>query len=63
MKYISKIIGFFKEVKNELMKVHWPSKQETVNYTLTVVGVSLAVAVILGGLDFLFAYLLNRFAL
>lgn len=63
MKYISKIVGFFKEVKNELAKVHWPSKQETVNYTLTVVGVSLAVAVILGGLDFLFAYLLNRFAL
>lgn len=63
MQYISQAIGFFKEVKLELAKVRWPSKKETLNYTFTVIGVSLAVAIILGGLDFLFTYLMNKFVL
>lgn len=63
MNPIKNAANFFKEVKHELIKVHWPSKKETLNYTLTVIGVSLAVAVILGGFDFVFAYLLNKFVL
>lgn len=63
MSYITNIRIFIKDVFFELSKVHWPSKQETINYTLTVVGVSLSVAVILGGLDLLFTYLLNKFVL
>jgi preprotein translocase subunit SecE len=60
---MNKIIIFLKEAKVELMKVNWPTKEKTINYTLTVIGISIAVAVFLGGLDYFFEYLLKTFIL
>ncbi len=57
----SAIVKFLKEVKIELKKVAWPTRQETIKHTLIVIGISLAVAIFLGGLDFLFGFLLNKF--
>ena len=57
------IIQFFKEAKAELMKVNWPTKQQTINYTLLVIGISIAVAIFLGGLDYFFGYILKIFIL
>ena len=37
-----------------MAKVKWPTKNDTVNYTIVVIGVSLAVAAFLGALDFIF---------
>ena len=48
-----KPVVFLKEVKSELSKVVWPTKKETVRLTLVVVGVSLAVGVFLGGIDYI----------
>jgi len=59
----NKLTQFLKEVRQELKKVSWPSRQETIKYTLIVVGVSVAVAIFLGGLDFLFVWALNKFIL
>ena len=56
-----KIITFLKEVSLEMKKVNWPTKQETLRYTLLVIGVSVAVAVFLGTVDFLFTTFLNKF--
>ncbi|PIR73762.1 MAG: preprotein translocase subunit SecE [Candidatus Moranbacteria bacterium CG10_big_fil_rev_8_21_14_0_10_35_21] len=55
------IINFFREAKAELKKVNWPTKNQTINYTLIVIGISLAVAIFLGGLDYFFGYLLKTF--
>lgn len=63
MNYLEKIKTYFKEVRVEMAKVKWPTRQETINYTIVVVGVSLAVAAFLGALDFIFTYLLNLFIL
>ncbi len=63
MNALNKITTFLKEVKVELKKVNWPTKQETIKYTLIVIGVSLAVAIFLGGLDFIFTWLLGKFIL
>jgi preprotein translocase subunit SecE len=60
---MNKIVSFLKEVRLEMKKVNWPSRQETIQYTLIVIGLSVAVALYLGGLDFLFSFLLNRFIL
>ncbi|KKP90596.1 MAG: Preprotein translocase, SecE subunit [Candidatus Moranbacteria bacterium GW2011_GWC2_37_73] len=58
---INKIIQFFLEAKAEMLKVNWPTKKQTVNYTLLVVAVSLVVAGFLGGLDWIFSYILKTF--
>ena len=56
-----KIVIFLKQVRLEMKKVNWPTKRETARYTLIVVGVAVVVAVFLGGLDFIFATILNKF--
>jgi len=58
-----KAATFLKEVKMEIQKINWPTKDRTVRYTLIVVGISTVVAVFLGGIDFLFTIALNQFIL
>jgi len=58
-----KLIVFLKEVRLEIKKVNWPTRKETIRYTLIVVGVSIAVAAFLGSLDYFFSILLNKFVL
>jgi len=61
MNYLEQVKQYFKEVRVEMAKVKWPTRPETINYTILVIGVSLAVASFLGTLDFIFTYLLNIF--
>lgn len=56
-------IIFLKEVRIELKRVTWLTRRETVKHTLVVIGFSLAVAAFLGGLDFLFNWLLDNFVI
>lgn len=60
---LNRIPIFLKEVFLELKKVNWLNRREVLRYTLIVVGVSLTVAIFLGGLDFLFTTLLSKFVL
>ncbi len=57
-------LKFLGEVKTELGKVIWPSRRETVKYTITVIAFSLVVAFILGAADYLllklFEAIVNR---
>jgi preprotein translocase subunit SecE len=59
----NKIANFFLEAKAELQKVNWPSRKQTINYTLAVIGISLSVAIFLGGLDYLFSHILKTYIL
>lgn len=59
----NKIAAFLKEVRLEMKKVNWPSREETIRYTLIVIGVSFFVAIYLGGLDYIFSLFLNKFFL
>lgn len=63
MNLFTKSISFLKEVKLEIKKVNWPSKEETLKHTLIVIGASMAVAGFLGGFDKLFQFLLEKFVL
>ena len=56
---IGKIKKFLEEVKVELKKVRWPTKEETVRMTLVVIGTSIGMGAFLGILDFIFAKLLG----
>lgn len=46
-----KVTQFLKEVRLELTKVKWPTKQEVVKMTTVVILVSLLVGVYVGALD------------
>jgi len=59
----SKIIAFLKEVRLEMKKVNWPTRERTIKHTLIVIGVCIVVAAFLGGLDLLYTTLLNNFIL
>ncbi|MFZ5559731.1 MAG: preprotein translocase subunit SecE [Patescibacteria group bacterium] len=63
MKLLNRIINFLKETKVEMKKVNWLTRREIVKYTLIVIGLSFAVAIFLGGLDFLFTFLISKFLL
>lgn len=54
-------MAFFKEVRLEMKRVNWPTREETLKLTLIVIIFSIAVAIYLGGLDFIFSVLLNKF--
>ncbi len=49
---MGKVINFFREVKSELFKVVWPTRRDTIRYTVSVVVFSVVVALILGAADF-----------
>jgi len=45
---------FFTEVKAELFKVTWPTKDQVIRLTTVVIIISLVVGLFIGGLDFIF---------
>lgn len=60
---MSRLIAFLRDVRTELAKVNWPTRNQLVRYTLVVSGISLFLAIFLGLLDFVFTYLLDKFIL
>ena len=57
--YMKKALAFLGDVKRELHKVQWPTKDQTMRYTLLVVAISIAMAAYLGLLDYVFAAILR----
>ncbi len=53
--FMNKLSTYIKASYEEMKKVTWPSKKETTNYTILVIIFSLAVALFLGLLDYLFS--------
>ncbi len=60
---MNNITQFLKDARAELEKVNWPTKEKTMQYTLIVIGISLATAAFLGGLDWIFEGILKHFIL
>jgi preprotein translocase subunit SecE len=52
-------VRYFKEVRSEMSKVVWPSREQATNLTLIVLGVMVAMALFLGVLDLLFGELIQ----
>lgn len=56
----SKIGEYLKETKTELKHVIWPSKSQTIYYTLIVIVLSVIIAYYLGIFDFIFSLGLQK---
>lgn len=52
--------NYFREVRAEMKHVSWPTRTQAIMYTIVVVAVSLATAIYLGLLDFVFTALLQK---
>lgn len=52
-------VNFFREVRDELKKVVWPSREEVIRLTGVVILVSLFVGVYLGTADFILTKLVE----
>lgn len=55
-----KIIEYIKETRGELKHVIWPSKKQTLFYTVIVIILSVLVAYFLGIFDFIFGRILEK---
>jgi preprotein translocase subunit SecE len=51
---------WFRDVMSELRKVTWPTRQETINLTIVVLVVAAALGIFLGGLDFVFNWIIEN---
>lgn len=49
---MGKISNYIKQSIQELKKANWPTKKETIKYTLGVLALAFMVAIILGFIDF-----------
>ncbi len=57
---MERIFNYLKAAIAEIKKVSWPTKKETMQYTILVIVLSLAVAALLGGLDYIFNWLIQK---
>jgi preprotein translocase subunit SecE len=48
---------FIRDTRSELRKVVWPTREEAIRLTLIVILVSVAMGVLLGGVDYLFKWI------
>jgi preprotein translocase subunit SecE len=49
-----KLVEYIKETRGEMKHVNWPTKNQAINYTLLVIGISVATAILLATADFVF---------
>ena len=56
-------VRFFQDTIAELRKAVWPTRQETIRLTYTVILIAGVIAVILGVLDYVFSQTLTRFVI
>jgi preprotein translocase SecE subunit len=48
------LVEYIKAVRAEFTHVTWPTRNQAVAYTALVIGISVFVALLLGGFDFIF---------
>jgi len=56
MNIFKKISDYIKESIAELKKVTWPTKKQTFNYTLLIIGISLALSFFIGIIDYILTF-------
>ena len=56
-------ISFVRESKDELQKVNWPTREQTVRYTIIVVLAYAVVGLVIGGFDYLLTLIFEKIIL
>ncbi len=60
---MSRFTNYLRDTKGELAHVNWPTRSQTIAFTILVIVISIAVAYFLGAFDFLFSYIISHYVL
>ncbi|MBI4086805.1 preprotein translocase subunit SecE [Candidatus Kaiserbacteria bacterium] len=58
---MQQLINYLKDTRAEFRHVTWPTQKQAVVYTALIIGISIAVALLLGVFDYLFTWILDWF--
>ncbi|MGB8815835.1 MAG: preprotein translocase subunit SecE [Minisyncoccia bacterium] len=58
---MSKLTDYILETKTEMKHVSWPTRQQTIIFTVVIILVSVGVSVYLGLFDYIFSITLQKF--
>ena len=58
---MNRLIQYFKDTRGELKHVNWPTRKQTIRFTILIVIVSILTSLFLGFFDFVFTKLLDIF--
>lgn len=61
MNIIKQVKNYVAEVRTEARKVSWPTKKKAIRDSAIVVSISIAMAVFLGGIDYILSYLIDTY--
>jgi preprotein translocase subunit SecE len=49
-----KFIDYIRDTRGEMKHVNWPTRKQTINFTLLVIGISIVTALVLALADYVF---------
>jgi preprotein translocase subunit SecE len=58
-----KIIDFLRDTRGELKHVSWPTRKQSIWFTIIVIALSVVTALLLGFFDYLFSTLIDKFVI
>ena len=53
------VSGFLREVRGEIKYITWPTRQNALRMTGIVIAITAVVSIYLGGLDYIYTYLMG----
>jgi len=57
------VVSYIRESRQELKNVQWPTRQETIRYTVVILAVSFVVAVATSAIDTVLTFAVQKFVL
>jgi len=60
---MNRFINYIRDTRGELQYVSWPTRRQSVIFTVVVIAISISVSIFLGFFDYLFSLLLQKFIL
>ena len=60
---MNKIINYLKETKAEMRHVNWPTRKQTLYFTILIIAIAVSTSFFLGFFDFIFSWFLDTFVI
>ncbi|HEU5114633.1 MAG TPA: preprotein translocase subunit SecE [Candidatus Paceibacterota bacterium] len=55
-----KLTEYIKDTRGEMKHMNWPTRSQAINYTVLVIGISVATMIVLGVADYIFSLGLEK---